>query len=82
MKRRDILKAGLGAAVGFPLLGRESAQAAAPTSADVLATGPTGGTGATGEGLRLGDDGPIYQARLAGALRLRDAVTLEACPPT
>ena len=70
MKRRDFLKAGVAATVAGALTletGR-AARADAPPSPK-----PT-----TPEGLALGEQGPIYQARANPALDLTDAVTLEA----
>ena len=63
MKRRQFLQAGVGAVVAGSLLrAGEAARAEMPTD----------------DGLRLGDDGPAYQAKSDPALELTDAVTLEA----
>ncbi len=63
MKRREFLQVGIGAVVASSLLLGGEAAWAVPTPE---------------EGLRLGDDGPIYQVKSVPVLELTDAVTLEA----
>jgi hypothetical protein len=64
MKRRKVIKAGLGAALAGTFLATKNAHAA-PQAAVVAS-------------LQLGENGPIYEAKPARVLALRDAVSLEA----
>ena len=66
MRRRDFLKAGLGAAVAGSL--------AFGPKTDAVDAAPPADT----EGLRLSAQGPIYEVPSNPALNLTDAVTLEA----